>query len=164
MAREILSEHELTPAIYSHPKAGIGKWASLVRIIHPLTGETFWPQELPQDEAAFSICVTEFAGKPDDDYNAIVGTAVGLHFDPRQLLAEGRLRTYKFSKDAPEMTEVHVTNVDEVPHAMAPFQGRIVVGVGRYLRIHDLGRKNLLRKCESKVSRVVFPLQATWMS
>jgi hypothetical protein len=31
-------------------------------------------------------------------------------------------------------------------------QGRVVVGVGRFLRIYDLGKKKLLRKCENKVN------------
>ena len=31
------------------------------------------------------------------------------------------------------------------------FQGRLLAGVGRLLRIYDLGKKKLLRKCENKV-------------
>ena len=30
-------------------------------------------------------------------------------------------------------------------------QGRVLAGVGRLLRIYDLGKKKLLRKCENKV-------------
>lgn len=33
---------------------------------------------------------------------------------------------------------------------MAPFQGRLLVSVGRVLRIYDFGKKKLLRKCENK--------------
>lgn len=35
--------------------------------------------------------------------------------------------------------------------AIAPFQGRAMVGVGKLLRIYDMGKKKLLRKCENKV-------------
>lgn len=42
--------------------------------------------------------------------------------------------------------------MEEVPAAIAPFQGRILIGVGKLLRIYDLGKKKLLRKCENKVS------------
>uniref|UniRef100_A0AAV2L7N2 Splicing factor 3B subunit 3 n=1 Tax=Knipowitschia caucasica TaxID=637954 RepID=A0AAV2L7N2_KNICA len=42
------------------------------------------------------------------------------------------------------------TPVEDVPLAIAPFQGRILVGVGKLLRIYDLGKKKLLRKCENK--------------
>jgi len=34
--------------------------------------------------------------------------------------------------------------------AMSPFKGRLLVGVGNRLRIYDLGKKKLLRKCENK--------------
>ena len=35
---------------------------------------------------------------------------------------------------------------------MEPFQGRLLVGVGKLLRIYDIGKKKMLRKCENKVS------------
>lgn len=47
------------------------------------------------------------------------------------------------------------TPVEDVPLAIAPFQGRVLVGVGKLLRIYDLGKKKLLRKCENKVSRQI---------
>ena len=33
---------------------------------------------------------------------------------------------------------------------MEPFQGRLLVGVGHLLRIYDIGKKKMLRKCENK--------------
>ena len=47
---------------------------------------------------------------------------------------------------------MHKTPVDDVPGAIAPFQGRVLIGVGKNLRIYDLGKKKLLRKCENKVN------------
>lgn len=44
------------------------------------------------------------------------------------------------------------TPVEEVPAAIAPFQGRVLIGVGKLLRVYDLGKKKLLRKCENKVN------------
>lgn len=41
--------------------------------------------------------------------------------------------------------------MEDVPLAIAPFQGRVLVGVGKLLRIYDMGKKKLLRKCENKV-------------
>ena len=32
------------------------------------------------------------------------------------------------------------------------FQGRLVAGVGKALRLYDMGKKKLLRKVENKVS------------
>jgi splicing factor 3B subunit 3 len=37
-----------------------------------------------------------------------------------------------------------------LPTALAEFNGRLLAGVGRYLRLYELGKKKLLRKCENK--------------
>ena len=39
---------------FGAPKAGVGKWASVIRVIDPIHGETHHQIELDQDEAAFS--------------------------------------------------------------------------------------------------------------
>jgi splicing factor 3B subunit 3 len=43
------------------------------------------------------------------------------------------------------------TETDDVPLAVMAFQGRLVAGVGKALRIYDIGKKKLLRKVENKV-------------
>lgn len=45
---------------------------------------------------------------------------------------------------------LHKSPLDEVPLAICPYQGRVLVGVGRMLRLYDMGKKKLLRKCENK--------------
>ncbi len=45
---------------------------------------------------------------------------------------------------------VHKTVVEDIPYAIASFLGRVLVGVGRTLRLYDMGKKRLLRKCESR--------------
>jgi splicing factor 3B subunit 3 len=42
--------------------------------------------------------------------------------------------------------------LDDVPIALLSFQGRLVAGVGKALRIYDIGKKKMLRKAENKVS------------
>lgn len=44
---------------------------------------------------------------------------------------------------------------------VAGFQNFLLVGVGRSLRLYELGKKALLRKCESNVSESVRPLGDT---
>lgn len=38
-----------------------------------------------------------------------------------------------------------------MPLALMAFQGRLVAGVGKALRIYDIGKKKMLRKVENKV-------------
>ncbi|CAM9109110.1 unnamed protein product [Choristocarpus tenellus] len=50
----------------------------------------------------------------------------------------------------PDNNEAHKTEVPDVPLTMREFQGRLLVGVGKSIRMYDLGKKKLLRKCENK--------------
>lgn len=48
------------------------------------------------------------------------------------------------------MELVHKTPVEDTPYAICGYQGRVLIGVGRLLRLYDMGKKKLLRKCENK--------------
>ena len=55
------------------------------------------------------------------------------------------------------------TPIDDIPFVMIPFQGRLLAGVGKALRIYDLGKKKLLRKAELKVNvYAAFTFFVTW--
>ena len=43
------------------------------------------------------------------------------------------------------------TPIDGLPSALCQFQGRLLAGIDNKLRIYDLGKKKLLRKCENRV-------------
>jgi splicing factor 3B subunit 3 len=45
---------------------------------------------------------------------------------------------------------VHRTPIEDIPTRIVPCWGRVLVGVGRTLRMYDLGLKRLLRKCEAR--------------
>ena len=45
---------------------------------------------------------------------------------------------------------VHKTPVEDTPYAICAYQGKVLIGVGRLLRLYDMGKKKLLRKCENK--------------
>ena len=49
---------------------------------------------------------------------------------------------------------VHKTSLEEIPYAMCAFQGKVLIGVGKLLRLYDLGKKKLLRKSENKVNEI----------
>ena len=52
-------------AFVGSPQAGFGKWASCIRIVDPVQGETVSLLELEDNEAAFSMCTMRFAAKKD---------------------------------------------------------------------------------------------------
>ncbi|TNN71119.1 Splicing factor 3B subunit 3 [Liparis tanakae] len=147
MAAAFLNEN-LPEAIFGAPKAGAGQWASLVRLINPIQGTTLDQVQLEQNEAAFSVAVCRFPNTGDDWY-VLVGVAKDMVLNPRSV-SGGFIYTYRLISGGEKLEFVHKTPVEDVPLAIAPFQGRVLVGVGKLLRIYDLGKKKLLRKCENK--------------
>ena len=47
---------------------------------------------------------------------------------------------------------IHKTKVEEPPMALLPFHGRLVAGIGKNLRIYELGLKQLLRTTQADVA------------
>ena len=52
MAKAFLNEN-LPEDVFGAPKAGPGMWASLIRIMSPISGKTLEKVSLPQNEAAY---------------------------------------------------------------------------------------------------------------
>ncbi|KAL3859524.1 hypothetical protein ACJMK2_009740 [Sinanodonta woodiana] len=148
IAAAFLNEDLPNEAVYGAPKASQGMWASVIRIMNPITGVTVDKIALEQNESAHSIALVKFANSPEDTY-VIIGVAKDLVLNPRSL-SGGFLYTYKLINNGEKLELLHKTITDEMPGAITTYQGRILVGIGNYLRIYDLGKKKLLRKCENK--------------
>jgi len=91
----------------------------------------------------------KFASRGEDQF-ILVGVAKDLILQPRSLTA-GYIYAYQLKDNGEKLEFLHKTEVEELPAAIASFQGRCLIGVGKYLRIYDLGKKKMLRKCENKV-------------
>ncbi|KAI8815119.1 CPSF A subunit region-domain-containing protein [Cladochytrium replicatum] len=143
---------ELPPDQFGLPKAEPGKWASCVRLIDPSAGETVALVDLDENEAAFSVASVLFHEKPTEQF-IVVGVAKSVTLSPRACTSAS-LRVYKVIQNpdggAAGLEFMHKTPIEEIPYALCPFQGRLLVGSGKVLRIYDLGKKRLLRKCEAK--------------
>lgn len=138
----------LDPAVFGLTKAQAGKWASLIRVLNPFTGETTNEIELDENEAAFSLALCTFQGQAGELF-VVVGTAVDAVLAPRSCSA-AYLRVYKFNPEGTELELMHRTLIDDIPMAVLGFKGRLLAGVGRLLRIYAYGKMKLLRKCQCK--------------
>lgn len=134
---------------YGYPKAESKKWVSCIRVLDPKSAETTHLLALPEHEAAFSLCAVSFHDRSGGPLIA-VGTAKELQFWPKRQCASGYIHIYKSVDDGKKLELLHKTPIDGVPTALCQFQGRLLVGIGQILRIYDLGKKKLLRKCENK--------------
>ncbi|KAL8162187.1 hypothetical protein V2J09_013676 [Rumex salicifolius] len=151
-------EDPLSDEQYGYPKAESNKWVSCIRVLDPRTPRTTCLLELQDNEAAFSLCTVNFH---DKEYGTLlaVGTAKALQFWPKKTDSKepipkriGYIHIYRFVDDGKSLELLHKTQVDEgVPLALCQFQGRLLAGIGPVLRLYDLGKKRLLRKCENKL-------------
>jgi len=74
----------------------------------------------------------------------VVGTAKDLNLHPRTC-SQGFIHVYRIA-EAGQLQLLHKTPVEDVPSALCPFQGRLLVGVGKALRIYDMGKKKIAAK------------------
>lgn len=138
---------ELPPAEFGRVRAPAGHWGSLIRVIDPLQNTTLQTLELDEDEAAFSLAICYFermGGEP----SLVVGTGVKTTLMPKGC-KEGWLRVYAIRDEGKRLEFMHKTKTDDVPLAVAAFQGYLLAGVGKSLRLYEMGKKALLRKCEN---------------
>ena len=120
-------------------------WGSCVRLVDTRRQSTSCVLDLPPGEAAMCACCVQFPNYPE--VLLAVGCAVGLRFSPRSS-AGGALYLYRFLPDG-QLEVLQRTPLDGAPSAVAHLKGgRLLVGLGRVLRLYDLGKKKLLRKCE----------------
>lgn len=147
----------LPPEEFGYPR-GTGHWSSCIQIIDPVTTKSvLFTLDLEDNECATSIAAAPFAGQDDETF-LIVGTAKDLTVNPRSFTA-GFLHVYRFHEDGKELEFIHKTKVEQPPTALLAFQGRLLAGVGTDLRIYDLGMKQMLRKCQVRMSNVIVGLQ-----
>jgi len=132
--------------LLSVQRAGTGVWASCIRLLEPTQLATLDLLELEDNEAAVSVATVTFAERGGEVF-LLIGTGKDMKLQPRSSNG-GFIHTYRVAEGRLQL--IHKTPTDGIPQAMAAYQGRLLVGLGPVLRIYDLGKKKLLRKCENK--------------
>lgn len=142
---------ELEPEVFGYPR-GNRRWASCINVIDPIAEvpEVLQTIHLGGNEAATSVAIAPFTAQESENF-LIVGTGKDMIVNPRGF-SEGWLHVYRFQENGRELEFIHKTQLDEPPVALLPFQGRLLVGMGKTLRIYDLGVKQMLRKAQAEVS------------
>ncbi|KAI1860422.1 hypothetical protein JX265_009821 [Neoarthrinium moseri] len=137
---------------FGYPRAH-KRWASCINVIEPLGEEpqTLQRIDLENNEAAVSAAVVSFASQNGELF-LVVGTGKDIVLNPRNFSA-GYIWVYRFRQDGRGLEFIHKSEVEEPPMALLSFQGRLAAGIGKVLRIYDLGLKKLLRKAEAVVTQ-----------
>lgn len=141
----------LPPEEFGYPR-GRGRWASCLSVVDPLAEEmeVTHKVDLTENEAAVSLAVVPFASQDNEQF-LVVGTGKDMVVNPRQFTS-GFIHIYRFADNGRTLEFIHKTKVEEPPMAMQPFQGKLIVGIGKVVRIYDLGMKQLLRKAQAEIA------------
>jgi splicing factor 3B subunit 3 len=140
------AEAMLMESVVGVPRGGAGKWASCIRVLEPMSRQTLSVLELADNEAALSIAMVPLRDR-GGEIGVMIGTVKDMTLHPRQM-SSGFIHTYTFANNNSTLELVHKTQVEDVPYALAAFGGRLLAGVGKTLRVYELGKKKLLRKVE----------------
>lgn len=111
-----------------------------------------------EDGTVLSATFCKFHSHPGELFFA-VGVARAFQM-LTQCAESNEVRLFRRKGEAYEF--VHSTQLaqEEIPYSMIGFDGRLLVGVGRVLRLYDVGRKRLLRKCETRLSTHAVSIQS----
>lgn len=141
----------LPPEDFGYPR-GRNHWASCISVVDPVSEEPQVLQtiDIGDNEAAVSAAVVPFASQDGESF-LVVGTGKDMVLNPRSF-SEGYIHVYRFHEGGRDLEFIHKTKVEEPPMALLAFQGRLVAGIGKTLRVYDLGLKQLLRKAQADVA------------
>eukprot|EP00238_Polyblepharides_amylifera_P001957 CAMPEP_0196584476 /NCGR_PEP_ID=MMETSP1081-20130531/47156_1 /TAXON_ID=36882 /ORGANISM="Pyramimonas amylifera, Strain CCMP720" /LENGTH=1211 /DNA_ID=CAMNT_0041905687 /DNA_START=221 /DNA_END=3856 /DNA_ORIENTATION=- len=131
---------------FGAPKDSEGQWASCIQVVDAKAASVLSSIELEGNEAAMNVCTCSFP-KLGPQPVVVVGTVTDLSFYPRES-SGGYLHLYAVASDGGSLNLIHKTPIDGIPAAICGFQDKLLVGMGKILRLYDLGKKKLLRKCE----------------
>eukprot|EP00047_Mylnosiga_fluctuans_P012671 m.27271 g.27271 ORF g.27271 m.27271 type:complete len:1191 (+) comp4410_c0_seq1:3-3575(+) len=141
------------PKEYGEPRYGRLRWASNIRIFDPSQNQTIHLVALDPNEIATAIALVPLTRGPADIAHHLVVATV-RDFDPQtNAYAMCFLNTYEFVGDderKPVLQLLHKTPIEYVCSAIVGLHGRVIAGVGRFLRLYEMGKRKLLRKCENK--------------
>lgn len=127
-----------------------GTWGSCIRLLDPKqNGDCVDVVELEDNCAALSACAVHFHSKSSEVLLA-VGVTQSMKMHPVSS-EQNFVDLYRIVDN--RLTFIYRTKVDGgIVMAMTQFQGKLLCAVGPYLRLYEMGAKQLLRKCELRAA------------
>ena len=152
IVKKLIEEHPTVknppnPAEY-RPIAPEGKWASCVRIYSPSENKTTDLFELKNNEHPLCLSIINFSEYKDDHFQ-LIGSVKDYVMVP-QSYSSSLVHTFIFDEGGNTFQILHTTVMDSIVQSIAPFKGKTLLGIGHMLRLYDIGKRQLLKKCEYK--------------
>lgn len=137
----------LPPEDFGYPR-GTGHWASCIQIVDPVTSKSVaFTLDLEDNEAATSVATVPFTSQDNETF-LLIGTGKDMKVAPNSHTA-AFIHVYRFHDEGRSLEFIHSTKVEAPPRALRAFQGKVIAGIGKDLRMYDLGMRQLLRKSQA---------------
>ena len=81
-------------SVFGAPKAGAGMWASCIRLMNPINGNTLQVINLDQNDAAMSVSLCKFPHMDPSSTFCLVGVAKDYQLSPRSV-GGGSIHVYR---------------------------------------------------------------------
>jgi len=104
--------------------------------------------EFKNNEHPLCLSIVNFSEYKDDHF-LLVGTVKDYVMVPKGY-SQTCVETFIFDEGGFSFQHLHTTVMDSMVQSIAPFKGKALLGVGHMLRLYDIGKKQLLKKCEYK--------------
>ncbi|CAK7893910.1 pre-mRNA-splicing factor Rse1p [[Candida] anglica] len=124
-------------------------WSSCIQIAQIASQEVIQSVELSNNERAVSLSVVNFSNS--DQEHLVVGTTENEVLLSKDDEHKSFLYTFKIDSKSKRLSFVYRTEVDFKPTVLCEFDGKLLVGMQNYLRIYDMGQRQLLRKTSTQI-------------
>ena len=124
-----------------------------MRVVNPI-GKTLSFCPFGNNESAFTITSLVFESSNDSEPCIVVGTVANLSLTDGSHNG-GKIHVYRLT-DSKDFVLYHTTLIDDIPLAMAPYGGKILIAVGAKLRLYDLGKKNYYENAKAMSFLLVY--------
>lgn len=128
---------------FGHPA---GCWASRIQICDLDAMKSVQEIVLANSYLPLASCFVEFASCPGRNF--LIVSAVQDFKPLLRSFSQCALFAFRQALDGSVFYPCHVTPTEDLTLAMVPFHGMLAVGIGSCLRLVDMGKQKLLRKCE----------------
>lgn len=137
-------------------------WASCLQVINFNTQEIIQTVQFEKDECVSNVvCVKFDSSLLRASENLVVSIKKGENASSSTNPLRNFLYTFKVNAAAERdsskdhLSFLHRTEVDLPTGDMIPFEGKLLVSMGNYLRLYDFGQRQLLRKSSSNIDHLV---------
>ena len=142
------SKEPINEANITTPRKEKGQWGSCIRIVEPIQLNTLDILELDNNEAAVTAAIVGFTAQ-EGELMLVVGTVKDYVLKPKSF-SECFIHVYAYQNHGQKITLLHKTPIEDIPMSFIQFKGKLLAGIGKTLRLYDIGKAKLLKKSEQR--------------